>query len=245
MRVGHNSHIGRVRKLNQDAYWVGTTMDDRVVLAIADGLGGHRAGEVASQMMVDAIAELAEESAWLDVDALKKSWIKNIHLANRHIYLKGRSEERLSGMGTTLTMMIQSGPILSVFHAGDTRLYRLRDGSLKKLTRDHSMVETLLEAGEITPEEAKTHPKRNMLMQAIGTDERVELDVFDLEWIQGDVYLLCSDGLTNYVEESTIRDILMTTADPVLCVEQLIDAANAQGGGDNITAIIYEPEVVA
>ncbi|QSX08743.1 Stp1/IreP family PP2C-type Ser/Thr phosphatase [Alkalibacter rhizosphaerae] len=244
MKVGHGSHIGKIRKLNQDAYWVGTSKDGRPVLAVADGLGGHRAGEVASQMLVTAIETFAETHQWDQVDLLKRDWVNAIQRANREIYEAGRSDEKLAGMGTTLTMMIQSGSHIHVFHVGDTRLYRIRKDGMEKVTKDHTLVESLLESGEISLEEARQHPNRNMLMRAIGTDPTLEVDVLDLDWVEEDLYLLCSDGLTNYVDEQQIWEIIKMTDQPSDSVQQLIDAANAHGGGDNITAIIYKPEVI-
>lgn len=243
MRLGHGSHIGKVRKINQDSYWVGTSKDDRPVMVVADGLGGHRAGEVASKMMADAVADYAASNSWPDLETLKEEWVKAIYEANAAIYAAGQSDENLASMGTTVTMLVQSGYYISVFHVGDSRLYLLRDQVLKRLTKDHSMVENLIDSGEITREEAKTHPSRNMLMRAVGTDPAVEVDAFDLSWESGDVYLLCSDGLTNFVEEEDIKEILLQDDDETSAVEQLIHRANAHGGGDNITAIIFKPEV--
>lgn len=243
MRLGHGSDIGKVRKINQDSYWIGASKDDRVVLAVADGLGGHRAGEVASKMLVDAIAKYALETSWQDLDTLKKHWVEAILAANADIYQAGQADEKLAGMGTTLTMLVQSGYYLTAFHIGDSRLYLVRDKEITKLTKDHSMVQSLLDSGEITEEEAKVHPSRNMLMRAVGTDPNVEVDAFDITWEEGDTYLLCSDGLTNFVEESDIKEILIQEMDEESAVRQLIHAANANGGGDNITAIIFKPEV--
>lgn len=243
MKVGYGTHVGKIRKMNQDAYWIGQTPQKEPVLAVADGLGGHRAGEVASKMMVDAIAEYATSGHWENGMQVKSGWIKTIKKANFDIFQAGSLRVERAGMGTTMTMLMQRDRMLYGFHVGDTRLYQVREGILKRLTKDHSMVEQLLDVGEITLEEAKIHPNRNMLMRAIGTDETVEPDVLEVEWKPGDVYLLCSDGLTNYMEEDEILRILLHMKDEATGVQQLIEGANARGGGDNITAIIFIPEV--
>lgn len=243
MKIGHGTHVGKTRKMNQDAYWVGLTNQQEPVLVVADGLGGHRAGDVASRMMVEAVAAYAEGSGPMDEQTLLSGWVRTIKKANLDIYDQGRKNDLLAGMGTTLTLLVQQREKLFLFHIGDSRAYRLRGGLFQKLTKDHTMVEQLLDSGEISIEEAKVHPNRNMLMRAVGTDESVDPDVIQLEWEPGDLYLLCSDGLTNYMGEEQILHVLRNMDNETEGVQQLIEGANARGGGDNITAILYKPEV--
>lgn len=244
MKIGHGTHVGKTRKMNQDAYWVGFTKQMEPIMAVADGLGGHRAGDVASRMLMEAVASYAEGSGPWDEETLQTGWVRTIKKANREIFDTGRKNNLLAGMGTTLTLLVQHENKLYLFHIGDSRAYRLRENTFEKLTKDHTLVEQLLDSGEITLEEAKVHPNRNMLMRAVGTDETVEPDVIQIEWRPGDLYLLCSDGLTNYLGEDQILQVLTNMENETEGVQQLIEGANAQGGGDNITAILYKPEVV-
>jgi protein phosphatase len=246
MEVGYESHIGKMRKINQDSYMVGKTMDGMPCFAVADGLGGHRGGETASKMLIEELSEFlsmfnaSDHSSENKLEYVLKEQIKTI---NKHILERGKKDESLAGMGSTLTFcVITSGKQVHVFHVGDSRLYRISQKAMERMTRDHSYVEELIESGEITRSEAEHHPNKNLLTRAVGTDASLEVDYTVFELNKGDAVLICSDGLTNYVPEDDIRQIITDNT----CsqgAQKLIQTANDNGGGDNITAIVFKLEV--
>ncbi|MBF7095854.1 Stp1/IreP family PP2C-type Ser/Thr phosphatase [Alkalibacter mobilis] len=245
MRIGFGTDIGRQRRVNQDALLATEAKDGVAVFAVADGLGGHKGGEIASRMLIDEIGNYFKNtsiSSFNDFRHLKAAVMQEIESINSKIYHAGLGDQDLLGMGSTLTMCISNGDQLHIFHVGDSRLYVFETDSFKKLTKDHSLVESLVEAGEITREEAKRHPNKNVLTRAVGTDENTNVDYVNFQLQNGQRFLICSDGLTNYVEEDKISEIVLEY-DPQEAVNKLIETANENGGGDNITAIIFAPEV--
>jgi len=230
--TGGASDTGRVRGVNQD-YWgeFDDSQSSRRLLMIADGMGGHRGGEVASRMAVETVGEIfaagGEDCAELLRDALER--------ANERIHEAARQDPQLGGMGTTgVCLLFESGGRGCVAHVGDSRAYRLRDGRFEQLTEDHSVVAALLRMGRLTQEEARLHPQRNEILRAIGTAEQVEVQVTRLELQPGDRYLLCSDGLSGLVEDAAIAEEV-GRADPEASARNLVERANREGGTDNIT----------
>jgi protein phosphatase len=229
MRVeaGVATDIGRVRERNEDSFLV-----DPPLYAIADGMGGARGGAVASGMALEKVEELSREG--------KLTLAELVRAANRAVFERSVSDRSVSGMGTTLTAATVDDEGAHLAHVGDSRAYLLRAGAFRQLTSDHTLVNRMLRAGEISPQEADVHPQRNVLTRSVGTEPEVDVDELDVPLIDGDRLLLCSDGLTNMVTESQIQAILESTPNPQETAERLIKAANRAGGIDNITVVILD-----
>lgn len=227
MRVGVRSDPGRVRGVNEDRYVV---LPD--LLVVADGMGGVQAGEVASQMAVDALAIhpfLARDSGEL---------VAAIAEANRNIFHAAYSRGDWQGMGTTITAVLVSGEVCQVAQVGDSRAYLIRDGAIKRLTDDHSLVGELVRNGSISVEEAMLHPQRNLLTRALGTAEEVQVDVKAITLSFDDILLLCTDGLSGVLTDEEILAETMRHAEPQAAADGLVALANARGGPDNVTVIV-------
>jgi PPM family protein phosphatase len=232
LRYSARSDVGLLREINEDSGYAGPRL-----LVIADGVGGHAAGEVASSVAVGVLATLDEDSPGGDLlDRLSTA----VHTANTHLRDMVGGDPDLAGMGTTVTAMLRAGSRFGLVHVGDSRGYLLRDGQLQQITRDHTFVQSLLDEGRITAEEADHHPQRNVITNALDGREDVELDLSIRETRVGDRYLLCSDGLSGVVSEETIRDTLADEASTDLAVERLVELALKGGGPDNITAIVAD-----
>ena len=230
--VAAKTHCGRVRPINEDSYLV--PEGDGLVL-VADGMGGHRAGEVASSMAASSIRACAHKAAGRDISVKTAvSWVRQ---ANRAIYRAANEDLSRSGMGTTLTFLYFMEGHVMLAHVGDSRCYLLRGGEIYQITKDHSLVAELVRKGEITEEEARDHPYRNIITRALGTDDKVAVDAQDLDTRVGDVFLLCTDGLSNYLEKDEIRAILAENPPQEAC-DRLVDVALARGGRDNITVVV-------
>ncbi|MBO5292006.1 MAG: Stp1/IreP family PP2C-type Ser/Thr phosphatase [Lachnospiraceae bacterium] len=231
--------IGRKRKLNQDYVYsceqpIGNLPN---LFLVADGMGGHNAGDYASKYTVETIVEEISRSFEKNpVRILQKA----IEKANTHIREKAMEEEALAGMGTTVVAATCMGKYLQVANVGDSRLYVVND-KITQITRDHSLVEEMVRMGGIDRESARNHPDKNIITRAVGAQDTVEVDFFSVELSVGDIVLMCSDGLTNMLEDEEIRMILSGQRDIVEKAEELIKAANNNGGKDNIAVIIIEP----
>jgi serine/threonine protein phosphatase PrpC len=238
LRYAALSETGRVRSNNEDSCHA-----DGHVFIVADGMGGHRAGEVAS---ATAVAEfLSFEEKNLDMSPLERLQ-GGIQTANRAIYRMAEEDPGLEGMGTTFTvLLIEKGLYLG--HVGDSRAYICRKGELRPLTRDHSLVERMVDEGHLSRWEARTHPQRNVILRALGVSEELEVDLDVVDAVPGDSLLLCTDGLSGYLEDGELEAIIHTEATPEERCRKLVDAANERGGLDNITAIVIDlgPEVQA
>jgi PPM family protein phosphatase len=225
--IGAATDVGRVREGNEDAYLVDDAMG---LVAVADGMGGHRAGEVASATALEALRAAVGAGRPLR---------EAIEDANEAVHTKSLTDASLHGMGTTLTAgTLAAGGTLIVGHVGDSRAYLLHDGELRRLTTDHSLVEELVRDGRLTADEAAVHPLRSRITRALGVDPSVEVDVYPVELTPGDRLLLCSDGLTGMVQADDIAAALRRELDPTRAATALVDAANAAGGEDNITVVI-------
>ncbi len=228
---GGATHQGRVRANNQDALFA-----EGGLFIVADGMGGHRGGEVASQVAVETMSGAGHDS----LEAL----VAGTQLANQAVWEMAADRPELKGMGTTLSAMAVIGdgnpPLLAMVNVGDSRVYRFRKGRLEQLTDDHSYVAELVRRGQINAEEAAVHPYRNMLTRAVGVGETVEVDRWVIEPESGDRYLLCSDGLVNEVEDPEIAVIVGSSDDPSEIAGRLIDKANSHGGRDNITVVVIQ-----
>ena len=228
MKVYQKTHVGKVRKNNEDALLV----TEPNIFVAADGMGGAAAGEVASKLLVDTVKNfLSEIPEPLDEKVLSKSILKASAAIMRETY----KNPDLRGMGTTATILhIYNGQAYFA-HVGDSRLYRLKNSFLEQITLDHSYVETLVRNGELTPEQARVHPMKNILTQAVGATSDLEVETGNFKIEGNEKFLLCTDGLTNMVEDAVIKKILAESQSPA---EDLIQAALDNGGHDNITAVV-------
>ena len=221
--------VGRQRSANEDSLVV-----DPPLFAVADGMGGAKAGEVASAVAVEAV-EGATESG----EPAEAQLASIVRQANRRIYDLAVADESRRGMGTTLTLAKVHGDEVSLAHVGDSRAYRLRDGQLEQLTHDHSLVAELERSGQITPEAAEHHPQRSIITRALGPEPDVEVDTYTLAGREGDVFLICSDGLTSMIADDEVSSILRSAGSLDGAADELIRAANQSGGKDNITVILF------
>jgi protein phosphatase len=229
-RHASRSDTGRKRRRNEDAYVVQPPL-----FAVADGMGGAQAGEVASRLAVEALADdgggTGGESRVLEL----------IQEANRRVYEHQGSNSDTSGMGTTMTVALVEDAVVTIGHVGDSRAYLVRDGAVDQLTEDHSLVAELIRSGKLSPEEAESHPQRSVITRALGSDPDVDVDTFTVEAHPGDVFLLCSDGLTSMVgDESILEAVEGHRGDLDGAASELVRRANRAGGEDNITVVCFE-----
>ncbi len=227
---GSRTDVGCVRDHNEDSLVVAPPL-----FAVADGMGGHAAGEVASEIAVNVLAELAPKD--LDGAALEHA----VEEANHEIIRAARDGRGREGMGTTLTLLWAASKEVYIAQVGDSRAYLLRDGDFQQITQDHSLVQELVNQGVLTPELAAHHPMRNVITRAVGTDEGVEVDLFTKERKLGDIWLLCTDGLSGMVPDEDIARILRTKA-PEAAADALLQTALDNGGRDNVTFVILKDE---
>lgn len=228
--VAGHTDPGRVRRQNEDAF-----VCEPPLFAVADGMGGAQAGEVASRLAAGAFLDFHEADA-MEAEARLRSIIQE---ANRRIFSRASSDPGASGMGTTVTAALVTGSRVVVGHVGDSRLYLLRGGELEQLTEDHSLVADLVRHGFLTPEQADSHPQRSIITRALGTDTAVDIDTFTLDAQPEDVYLLCSDGLTTMVSPEAVCRILVESPRLADAARALVEEANRQGGEDNITVVLF------
>ena len=240
LRSAASTHVGMRRQANEDRYAI---VPELGLYLVADGMGGHKAGQVASH--------LAAEGAIRAIDALQGASVSlaerlrhAVACANREIFTAAQAKPELSGMGTTFVGMLFGGERLALAHVGDSRAYLLRQGRLRGLTDDHSIVGELLRRHEISEEDAAQHPHRHVLTRALGVRPRTEPDLAEMTPQEGDVFVLCSDGLTGHVEDDEIAERLANEDDLEAAAAGLVDAANRAGGQDNITVLLvrYEKE---
>jgi PPM family protein phosphatase len=229
------SDTGRARRENEDSFYARSPM-----FAVADGMGGAQAGEVASQLAVEVLQQGLPERGGSVEERLREL----VEEANARINALSRADDQRAGMGTTMTLAYVGEHELSVAHVGDSRLYRLRDGRFERLTDDHTLVEELVRQGKLTPQEADHHPQRSIITRALGPEAAVEADSHTWPARDGDVYLICSDGLTSMIPEAQVGEVLAGARSLSDAGRALIDAANAAGGRDNITVILFRLEEV-
>ncbi|MCU1350059.1 MAG: protein phosphatase 1 [Acidobacteria bacterium] len=240
------THVGRQRQHNEDNFLV---EDDAHLFLVADGMGGHAAGEIASRIAVDSIIEFIlhtkeDDGTWPHAydEQYKRSTnrlMAAVRMANTRVLEAMRKDARLRGMGTTVVACLADEDIMSVAHVGDSRAYLIRDKNISRITNDHSWVFEQVQAGMLTEAEAEKHPLRNVITRALGGALQVSPDASEIECRPGDVYLLCSDGLTGMVpEEEILRLVTENDGDLETTAQRLIDTANERGGLDNVTAVL-------
>jgi serine/threonine protein phosphatase PrpC len=233
--------VGLIRTGNEDNY---TMVPDRGVFVVADGLGGHAAGEVASEMAVRGISRDLGSFVGATLDEAVGRVTTAIRAANAAIFERTLIEHDKRGMGTTATVLILHGNRYLVGHVGDSRAYLLRDGVIHQLTKDHSYVQEQVDAGYLTPEQARTHPYSNVITRCVGASGDVVPDIFSGTCRAGDLFLLASDGLTGMVEDEALAGILRTPGSPEKWVDRMVAEANRRGGLDNITALVVRIDAV-
>ena len=227
--TGASTHTGLVRANNEDAFLVDSAHQ---LYAVADGIGGHRGGEVASRTAIEALRAAIASGRPVN---------EAITRANTAVLERAAGDSELTGMGTTMTALVVAGADqVLVGHVGDSRAYLLHEGVLRRITDDHSLVEELVREGRLTPEQAESHPQRNLVTRALGVDPEVEVDLYTLEVIPGDRVVICSDGLTTMVRERDIERLARSEADPQRAADLLVDAANRAGGEDNTSVVIVD-----
>lgn len=231
MKVFARTDVGRVRPINEDAYYL--PMEGECFCAIADGMGGHNAGEVASAMAVQVFSDEMRNCAALSGDCMRAA----VERANLAIFQKSLQADQCSGMGTTFTAVALNDGRLHIAHVGDSRAYLLRGENIMRLTVDHTLVEEMVMKGLITPSAAKVHPKRNYITRALGTGDQVEVDLTQVEAQPGDIIFLCTDGLTNHVKDQFILETGRGEGSWQDKLETLVQTAMANGSTDNITAM--------
>jgi len=231
MKVYAITDVGRVRPINEDSHYLPKAGER--FCAVADGMGGHNAGEVASATAVETFAGCMRASAKMSASAIHDA----VARANEAVIEEAGLYERKSGMGTTFTALCRDGGNVHIAHVGDSRAYLIRNGAIMRVTLDHTLVEELMLQGVITPREAKNHPNRNYITRALGMDKSVEIDLIQLEVRPDDVYLLCSDGLSGHVEDKQMLSVTLGEGSWQEKLEKLVQMALDDGGSDNITAM--------
>lgn len=238
MYIFCKTDIGKKRELNED-YVLVFKSPNYSLMIVADGMGGHNGGEVASEIASTSIREYIFKNFNTTEDKLELVRDAIVH-ANSVVYKVSKQNNNLKGMGTTITCCLLYDKKAIIGHVGDSRAYRITEEYITKVTEDHSFVQQLINKGTITQEEAANHPQKNLITRAIGVDEYVMVDIVDFELKDNEIILLCTDGLTNYISEQEIKEIVLNENDPV---KTLIDTANERGGADNISVIIAQKEV--
>jgi PPM family protein phosphatase len=226
---------GRARSANEDSYWVSSPL-----FVLADGMGGAQAGEVASSTAVGVFRELGGLPD--GPGSYEERLAELVERANVEVYAQAQSDDAFAGMGTTLTVAYVTPEDLAIAHVGDSRFYVLRDGRLQQLTDDHSLVGELVRRGQISAEEAEDHPQRSIITRALGIEGEVVVDHFSWQVRDGDVFLLCSDGLTGMVSDAHVAEIIAGADSLAVAAQRLVAAANEAGGRDNITVILFRVE---
>lgn len=238
MRIVGKTDIGLVRESNQDSYAAGELPGGVAWAVVCDGMGGAAGGSVASSAAVKVISEQITSSyrVGMSSNSIKNMLVSAVSAANISVFDLGSSNTELAGMGTTVVCAVISGGAANIAHAGDSRAYMLSGGELCQLTRDHSVVQDMVEIGELTEREAKNHPNKNLITRAVGVDREIRVDFCVQNMGESDVLLLCTDGLSNYVEQEEIC-ALMKDSKYYEFADRLVERANKNGGGDNITVV--------
>lgn len=238
MKISAKTDVGTVRSNNQDFCLAGEFSDGVTWAVVCDGMGGATGGNVASETAAKTIFKKITDGYHVSMNdnSIKMLMISAIEAANALVYSRSKNDEMLKGMGTTVVLAVIKADTLYIAHVGDSRLYVITKDSINQMTTDHSVVQMMIDNGEITVQEAKTHPNKNVITRALGVDENIRIDYCQEVYNEGDIVLLCTDGLTNYVDDNKILEIC-NIGDSYALAEILVDEANRNGGGDNVTVI--------
>ncbi|MDP5273368.1 Stp1/IreP family PP2C-type Ser/Thr phosphatase [Chengkuizengella axinellae] len=243
MKSTNKTDVGRTRAVNEDRAVVQTELNGYTLAIVADGMGGHQAGDIASQITIETIQEsLHTLEAGMSVEECEMTIREAIYLANAKIFQLASENDKYAGMGTTVVVALATDELILIAHIGDSRAYKFSGESMMQLTEDHSLVNELVKSGQISPEEAEQHPRRNLLTRALGTEEYVTIEIHHHEWDQHDVLMLCSDGLSSLVKQENMIQILKKDQDLDLTASELIEHALEAGGDDNITVVLLMNE---
>lgn len=239
MKIYCKTDTGKTRDVNQDAYLAHILDDDTAFAVVCDGMGGAKAGNIASTLAAKTIYDYVLRSWQSDMNdtQIKNLLCSAVMSANVEVYDAAQRDEELNGMGTTVVVTIMNNDFAYIVHVGDSRAYLLRDDLLSQITIDHSMVQKMIESGELTAEEARLHPKKNVITRALGVDENVNIDYNELSCNKDDIILICTDGLSNMLENHEIVNIILNKK-LENAAEALVSEANEKGGIDNITAVL-------
>mgnify|MGYP004504338401 FL=1 len=235
------SDVGKARDMNQDSYYISDSLSEVKIYLLADGMGGYKGGEIASSLAIKCTKNYIENNfkeTPKDRESLIQLVASSMEYANMVVYEKSKEDKELEGMGTTLEVCLIYNNKAYIGHVGDSRIYRIRKDFIRKLTQDHSYVQKLVKDGTITKEEAENHPKKNMLMKALGCNAFVEPDVLVRGFLRDDILLMCSDGLTNMVKQEDIFENAKGNIEKAPI--KLVDLANENGGLDNITVVVIK-----
>ena len=243
MKAAHKSDIGRIRPVNEDRAAVQTGLNGLTLAILADGMGGHQAGDVASQMAIEIIQDhLQTLHAGMTPKECVERMREAILLANGKIFNEALREQKYQGMGTTVVVAVASKERILISHIGDSRAYKISASGVDQLTEDHSLVNELVKQGQLSREEANHHPRRNVLTQALGTEENITIDNCDVQWSANEMLMLCSDGLTDLIHPQRMHEILRASGALQWKVDRLVESALEAGGDDNVTVVLISNE---
>jgi protein phosphatase len=242
MQIGAATHVGKIREMNEDNYYIPKDVTiDIPLFIVADGMGGTNAGEIASSLAIYSaayyISKCLKKNTIEELD-IAKLMTESITYANEIIYEKAKESDEFEGMGTTIDMVMIQKDRLYIAHVGDSRVYSAKKSGLKQLTKDHSYIQQLVERGVITEEQAVNHPSSNIITRALGTEENIEIDIVEKRLYKEETIILCTDGLTKMVSDQKIYEITQSISHVQQIAEKLVQEANSVGGNDNITAIV-------
>lgn len=239
MVIHGKTDIGQKRNVNQDAFFVDNITDDVGMLVVCDGMGGENGGNIASEMACDTASQKIRRGyrPQMDGNSIRNLLITAVNTANSAIYAKAKEQPELAGMGTTIVACIVTPSMAYIAHVGDSRAYIHNAEETLQVTKDHSIVQVLIEQGKLSKLDAKRHPQKNLITRAVGVDPSVSVDYIEADLSPGDLVLLCTDGLTNMCSDEEIRSLLLANSPGTIC-GSLIEAANRAGGSDNITVAI-------
>ncbi|MDD3193274.1 MAG: Stp1/IreP family PP2C-type Ser/Thr phosphatase [Oscillospiraceae bacterium] len=239
LRIAGKTDVGKKRTANEDGFFVAKLSEDAAYAVVCDGMGGEKGGHIASACAVEQIRKTMEESFRADFNenSMKNLMISAVSAANAQVFSMAGKNDSLKGMGTTVILAVVRGSIIHIAYAGDSRVYLVEEKGTRQLTRDHSMVQMMVDRGEISAEEAQYHPEKHYITRALGVGEMLDIDYLEEEMPDRGAVLLCSDGLSNYLDQEDLHRLVWDN-DAIPAVDRLIEQANAMGGADNITAVL-------
>lgn len=241
MQIIGNTDVGRTRIANEDAFKFGTFSDGTSWAVVCDGMGGVHGGKIASSTAIDIVSQKIQKcyNSSMGLSSIENLLLSSITTANCLVYDRGSTDSELEGMGTTIVAIIIKGDEACIAHVGDSRAYQISENNIKLITKDHSLVQEMLDMGEITPLEFEHHPRKNIITRALGVDEKIEIEFNTVDFKSGDAFILCSDGLSGQIEKEHMLKLFNETEFKVLA-DKYIEKANDNGGVDNITVVIMK-----
>ena len=239
LRIAGKTDVGRKRTANEDRFFVAKLSENTAYAVVCDGMGGEKGGHIASSCAVERIRKAMENGYQEDFgeNSVKNLMLSSISAANAQVFSMAEKDDSLQGMGTTVVLVLVRKSVIHIAYAGDSRAYLVDEAGVRQLTRDHSMVQMMVDRGEISAEEAQYHPEKHYITRALGVSSMLDVDYLEEEMPDKGAVLLCSDGLSNYLDQEDLHQLVWNN-DAVLASEQLIGQANAMGGADNITAVL-------